>query len=154
MPIKWTPKLDKDVTKKRKLQANITDEYRCKNPQHSESPGKPQQKSSKQNLTHLKDHIPWSRTSLVAQTVKHLPTMWEIWVWSLGWEDPLDKEMATHSSTLAWKMPWMEEPGRLQSMGSQRVRHDWVTSLHFTWRPIKFKQGTPYNLKGITNCKI
>ena len=46
-----------------------------------------------------------------------------------GWEDPLEKETATHSSTLAWKIPWTEEPGRLQSMGSQRIRHDWATSL-------------------------
>ena len=60
---------------------------------------------------------------LVAQTVKRLSTMRETWVRSLGQEDPLEKEMAIHSSTLAWKMPWMEEPGRLQSMGSQRVRH-------------------------------
>ena len=59
--------------------------------------------------------------SLVAQTVKRLPTMWETWVQSLGQEDPLEKEMATHSSTLSWKIPWMEEPGRLQSVGSQRV---------------------------------
>ena len=66
---------------------------------------------------------------LVAQMVKHLPAMWETWVWSLGQEDPLEKEMATHSSTLAWKIPWMEEPGRLQSMGLQRVEHDWATSL-------------------------
>ena len=58
--------------------------------------------------------------SLVAQMVKHLPTMWEIQVRSLGREDPLEKEMATHSSTLAWKILWMEEPGRLQSMGLQR----------------------------------
>ena len=58
------------------------------------------------------------------QTVKRLPTMWETQVRSLGWEDPLEKEMATHSSTLAWKIPWTEEPGRLQSMGSQRVGHD------------------------------
>ena len=50
--------------------------------------------------------------------------MWETWVQSLGQEDPLEKEMATHSSTLAWKIPWMEEPGRLQSMGSQRVGHN------------------------------
>ena len=57
----------------------------------------------------------------MAQTVKHLPTMWKTWVRSLGLEDPLEKEMAIHSSTLAWKIPWMEEPGRLQSMGSQRV---------------------------------
>ena len=60
----------------------------------------------------------------MAQTVKCVPTMWETWVPSLGWEDPLEKEMAPHSSTLAWKIPWTEEPGRLQSMGSQRVRHD------------------------------
>ena len=56
--------------------------------------------------------------------VKRLPTMEETWVQSLGQEDPLAKEMATHSSTLAWKIPWTEEPGGLQSMGSQRVRHD------------------------------
>ena len=62
--------------------------------------------------------------SLVAQMVKRLPAMWETWVQSPGWEDPLEKEMATHSSTLAWKIPWMEEPGRLQSMGLQRVGHD------------------------------
>ena len=67
--------------------------------------------------------------SLVAQTVKCLPAMQETWVWSQGQKDPLEKEMATHSSTLAWKIPWMEEPGRLQSMGSQRVWHDWATSL-------------------------
>ena len=54
--------------------------------------------------------------------------MQETWVWSLGQEDPLEKEMATHSSTLAWKIPWMEEHGRLQSMGSKRARHDWATS--------------------------
>ena len=63
-------------------------------------------------------------TSLVAQTVKHLSAMQETWVRSLGWEDPLEKEMATHSSTLAWKIPRTEEPGKLQSMGSQRVGHD------------------------------
>ena len=63
-------------------------------------------------------------TSLVAQMVKHLPTMQETRAQSLGWEDPLEKEMAIHSSILAWKIPWMEEPGRLQSMGSQRVGHD------------------------------
>ena len=62
--------------------------------------------------------------SLVAQMVKHLLAMQETWVQSLGWEDPLEKEMATHSSTLAWKIPWTEEPGRLQSMGSQRVGDD------------------------------
>ena len=61
---------------------------------------------------------------MVAQTVKRLLTMWETWVRSLGREDPLEEEMATHSSILAWKIPWMEECGKLQSMGSQRVRHD------------------------------
>ena len=60
----------------------------------------------------------------LAQTVKCLPAMWETQVRSLGWEDTLKKEMATQSSTLAWKIPWMEEPGRLQSLGSQRVGHD------------------------------
>ena len=68
--------------------------------------------------------VHWGKASLVAQMVKCLPAVWETWVQSLGWEDPLEKEMATHSSTLAWKIPWIEEPGRLQSMGSQRVRHD------------------------------
>ena len=63
-------------------------------------------------------------SSLVAQTIKCLPTMWEIWVQSLGQEDLLEKEMATHSSILVWKIPWMEEPGRLQSMKSQRVGHN------------------------------
>ena len=56
--------------------------------------------------------------------VKRLSTMWETRVLSLGWEDPLQKEMAIHSRTIAWKIPWTEEPGRLQSMGSQRVGHD------------------------------
>ena len=64
------------------------------------------------------------RASLVAQTVKNLPAMQETWVQSLGQEDPLEEEMATHSSILAWKIPWTEEPGRLQSEGSQRVGHD------------------------------
>ena len=63
-------------------------------------------------------------TYLVAQTVKHLPTMRETRVQSLGWEDLLEKEMATHSSILAGKIPWMEEPGRLQSIELQRVGHD------------------------------
>ena len=62
--------------------------------------------------------------SLVAQRIKHLPAMQETRGRSLGWEDPLEKEMATHSSILAWRIPWTEEPGRLQSTGSQRVGHD------------------------------
>ena len=64
------------------------------------------------------------RASLVAQTVKHLSAMQETQVQSLGWEDPLEKEMAAHSSILAWKIPWKAEPGRLQSMGLLRVGHD------------------------------
>ena len=66
----------------------------------------------------------------MAQTVKRLLTMQETWVQSLGREALLEKEMAAHSSTFAWKISWTEEPGRLQSMGSQRVRHDRMTSLH------------------------
>ena len=62
--------------------------------------------------------------AVVAQRLKHLPAMRETWVQSLGWEDLLEKEMATHSSILAWRIPWMEERGNLQSMGLQRVRHD------------------------------
>ena len=64
------------------------------------------------------------RTSLVAQRVKHLFAMQETWVQSLGQEHPLEKEVATHSSTLAWKIPWIEKPGRLQSMGLQTVGHN------------------------------
>ena len=69
--------------------------------------------------------------SLVAQTIKHLPTIWETWLWSLDREDPLEKEMATHFSILAWKILWMEEPGRLQSTESQRVEHNWATKFFF-----------------------
>ena len=71
--------------------------------------------------------IPW--TFLVIQMVKHLPTMWETQLQSLGWEVPLKKAMSTHSSILAWKIPWMENPVRLQSMELQRVEHDCETSL-------------------------
>ena len=74
---------------------------------------------------------PEYRDSLVTQTVKSLLAVWETQVRSLGQEDPLEKEIATHSSILAWKTPWTEEPGRLQSMGLQRLRHDWVTSFSF-----------------------
>ena len=62
--------------------------------------------------------------SLVAQLVKNPPAMQETWVQSLGWEDPLEKGTATHSGILAWRIPWTEEPGRLKSMGLQRVGHD------------------------------
>ena len=70
-----------------------------------------------------------ARTSLVAPTVKHLPTIRETQVQSLGQEDLLEKEMATHSSIIAWKVPWMEEPGRLQSIGLQES--DTIERLHF-----------------------
>ena len=83
-----------------------------------------ERKSIKINLS-----LSLSGASLVAQRVKHLPEMWETRVQFLGWDDPLEKEMATHFSTLARKIPWTEKPGRLQSMGSQRVGHDWATSL-------------------------
>ena len=66
----------------------------------------------------------FNEASLLTQKVKHLLAMKENWVQSLGREDPLEKGMSTHSSIFAWKIPWMEEPGRLQSMGSQRVEHD------------------------------
>ena len=67
-------------------------------------------------------------TSLVAQMVKNLPAMQETWAGSLGQEDSLEKGMATHSSVLAWRIPWTEEPGGLQSMGSQRVGQDWASN--------------------------
>ena len=95
-------------------------------------------------------HPHW-RASQVAQMVKNLPATQETWVWSLGGEDPLEKEMATHSSILAWRIPWTEEPGGLQSMGSQRVGLDWVTDT-FTLTHIGedhlFNSG--YWLKGVS----
>ena len=69
--------------------------------------------------------------SLVAQAVKNLPAMQKTWVLSLGWEDLLEKEMATHSSILAWEISWTEEPGGLQSMVLQRVRHDWAINIQY-----------------------
>ena len=87
-------------------------------------------------LTFMEAHLPknfrtytFFQASLVAQMAEHLPAMQETQVWSLSGEDPLEKEIAAHFSVLAWRIPWTEEPGRLQSMGSQRVGHDWVTSL-------------------------
>ena len=68
-----------------------------------------------------------SRTTFIAQSVKNLPTMQETWVLFLGQEDPLEKEMATHSSILTWRIPWTEEPDRLQSIGIARVEHDLAT---------------------------
>ena len=72
--------------------------------------------------------IVYIRASLVAQLIKNLPAVQETWVRSLGWEDPLEKEIANHFSTLAWRIPWTEEPGRLQSMRLQRVGHHWATN--------------------------
>ena len=73
---------------------------------------------------------PLVRASLVAQRLKHLPAMWETQVPSLGWEDPLEKEMATHSSILAWRIPWTEEPGRLPVHG---VAKSWTQLSNFTF---------------------
>ena len=92
------------------------------------SPHLTHNKSIQSRLMQVKP-VEWPRDwylSRVAQTVKHL---WETWVWSLGQEDPLEKEMATHSSILAWRILWIEEPSGLQFMGLQRVRHDWATLL-------------------------
>ena len=90
-------------------------------------------------LTEIKGLPWWLR-------LKHLPTMRETQVQYLGREDPLEKEMATHSSTLAWKIPWMEEHGGLQSMGSQRVGHDWATLLHFINRFLVYIDIKPFLL--------
>ena len=105
----------------------------------------------------------WVGASLVAQRLKRLPPMQETRVRSLGQEDPLEKEMVTHSSILAWRIPWMEKPGRLQSMGSQRVRHDWAdsfpfTSLRFQWVTVlgnwKFTQIIDHHLANIITAKV
>ena len=71
----------------------------------------------------------YSWASLMAQLVKNMPAKWETWVWPLGWEDPLEEGMTNHSSILAWRIPWTEQPGGLQSMGSQRVRNSWATAM-------------------------
>ena len=101
--------------------------------------------------------------SLVAQLVKNLPAVWETWVRFLGWEDPPEKEMAPHSSTLAWKIPWMEEPGRLQTIGSRRVRHDRATSLSLfpfmhwrrKWQPtLVFLPGDSQGRGSLVGCRL
>ena len=85
------------------------------------------QTSSLKNNDESKKKKKRNWASLVAQMVKSLPpAMRETWFWFLGWEDPLEKGMATYSSILAWRITWTEEPGRLQSTGSQRVRYNWV----------------------------
>ena len=84
-------------------------------------PDRPAYQSPSLNVLFFKKILFLNRASVVAQTVKRPPAMRETWVRSLGWKDPLEKEMATHSSTRAWKIPWTEGPGRLQSLGLQRV---------------------------------
>ena len=93
------------------------------------------------------------RTSPVAQLVKNLPAVQETWVQSLGWEGPLEKEMATHSSILAWRIPWTEEPGGLQSTGSQRVRYSWTTSTFtkVTWKLLYPKYSAHFLLNSLSH---
>ena len=109
--------------------------------------------------------MPLVWTSLVAQTVKRLSTMQETWVQSLGWADPLEKEMAAHFIILVWKIPWTKEPGRLLSMRLQRVRHDWLTSLFMSLVLFQikcfFQEGSsglfsylPFHLSLIVSCGI
>ena len=87
------------------------------------------------NNVWLQEGFVESWASLVALMVKNLPTIPQTWVWSLDQEDPLEKRMATYSSILAWRIPWTEEPSGLQSMGLQRVRHDWATNITTTcWK--------------------
>ena len=88
--------------------------------------------------------------SLVAQTVKNLLAMWETWIWSWDQKDPLEKGMDTHSSILAWRIPWTEEPGRLQSLGLLRVGHNWGTNN--TQRIVSKKEGQ--NMKLFCWCKV
>ena len=85
---------------------------------------------------------------LVAHMVKSLPAMWETWVRSLGWEDTLEKGMATHSSILVWRIPWTEESSKLQSMGSQRVGQDWTTNT-FTFKLIEPLMKLGWVIRGV-----
>ena len=102
----------------------------------------------------LKPRMVLYGASLVAQRVKSLPAMWETPVRSLGWENSLEKEMATHSSILAWRIPWTEEPGRLQFTVWQRVRHDWATSLSFFLYSLVRYCFLPESIKGRLKYKI
>ena len=99
---------------------------RCPSSHQKQTPGKGLGCKGNQNIVLSCRHFGGSQA---AQMVKNLPAMQKTWVWSLGQEDPLEKETATHSSILTWRIPWTEKPGRLQSMGLQRVGHDWVTSI-------------------------
>ena len=106
-----------------------------------------------QSIQWLKDNTKWSNVCIIetagAQMVKNLSTMQETWVRSLGWEDPLEKGMATHSNILAWRIPWTEELGRLQFMGSQRVWYYWVTNTftYFNFQENKKNRGQKKYLK-------
>ena len=95
--------------------------------------------------------LQYSWVSLVAQMVKNLPAMRETWVWSLGCEDPLEESMANHSSILAWRISWTEEPDRLQSMGLQRAGQDWATNT-FSFHFLKKKEKTLIIFQN--NCQV
>ena len=115
---------------------------RCPSSCQKQTPGKGLSCKGNQNIVLIYRHF---GASQVAQLAKNLPAKQETQVWSLGQEDPLEKRVATHSSILAWRIPWTEKPGRLYSMESQRVRHDWVTNTHththtHTHRHLKKKQ--------------
>ena len=91
----------------------------------------------------------------MAQTVKNLPAMQVTWVQSLGQDDPLEKVMSTHSNVLAWRIPWTDEPGGLQSLGSQRVRHNWVTKIKNKLKIILFPTASKiWSAYGLTWWKI
>ena len=119
--------------------------------------GCPKDSSSAVNrcLAHFKLLFLYLGASLMVQTVKSLPAMWETHVWSLGGEDPLEKEMATHSCILTWRISWTEEPGGLLSMGSQRVRHNRANNTHivllshlatannYTWKRLRWDKQIP-----------
>ena len=112
----------------------------CKKPTHTDA-----------YFTHTITCSP-GQASLLAQTVKNLPAMWETRVQSLGWENPLEKAMATQFSILAWWVPWTEAPGRLKSMDLERVGHDWATNTHILARPYSMFVRTGLKVKRWTNC--
>ena len=91
--------------------------------------------------------------SLVAQMVRSLLAVWETWVWSLSWENPLEKEMATHSNILAWKISWTEEPGGLPSPGLQRVRHNWA-HMHISWNVYTMEMSDTGEFRTQNNIKL
>ena len=95
--------------------------------------------------------MPCFQTSLVAQMVKRLPTMWETWVQSLGQQDPLEKEMAAHSSTFAWRIPWTEEPGGLQFIGSLESDTTERLHFHFSLSCIGEGNGNPFQCSCLEN---